>query len=496
MTLKKNLGNSTLWMSFAATGSSLVSFGIFIILSRLLQPEDIGLVAFALVVVEMGKILVNAGFAQAVVQHPFFDQRYASTCFFSNLFFAFVVTLLVIFIGAPLVSHYYQPTAGKILSVLSLIFFLEGAKAVHEGKLKREFAFHVIAMRTLSAGLLSGALGVFLAIQGYGVWALVWQQLTNHFVTSLLSIVYGKWKPSMVFSWSDFKQLMNFSSPLMLAQLINNISGSVFEFLVGIILGPASLGFYRVGGRALYILQDIVLKPFEHTALSALSRLDNRSEQAQGALRMLRMSAYLTLPIFFGAAAMAPDFIVGVFGEKWHASGSIMTILAIALAPLVIGYHTNAALTASGHSRYVMLQACSALTLSLLLGATSIPFGLMTTAYAFALRNYLVTALQLVLFKKIFNTSWTSMLNTFLPSGLASLIMFAMVFGANHWSVFAMPALIKFIALCCLGCLIYLVLMTTLFRSETRNFFKESLDLAPTKFKPVINRLQGITRLT
>lgn len=496
MNLKKRLGSSTLWMSLAASGNSIVSFIIFIVLSRILAPAEIGLVAFALLVVEIGKILVNAGFAQAIVQHPQFEQRYASTCFFANLCFALLVTLAVIFIAAPLIAHFYQPKAGEVLVVLSAIFFIEGAKAVHEGKLKREFAFNVIALRTIAAGLTSGALGIYLAIQGYGVWALVCQQLMNQFITSLVTIICGKWMPSWTFSWIDFKQLLKFSSPLMMAQLIGNISTSVFEFLVGIILGPAALGFYRVGGRALYILQEVVLKPFEYTALSALSRLETPQQQAQGTLRMLRMSTYLTLPIFFGAAAVAPEFIALAFGDKWQPSGNLMSILALGIAPMIIGYHTNAALTASNNAHYVMFQAAAALVLSIGLGAISIPQGLTATAIAFAVRNYLLTGLQLYFFNKKFQAGWINISKAFLSSGIASWIMFFIVYQANRYLSEQLHPALNILVLCTLGGLVYLCLMTTAFRKETKNFFKESLDLAPMKIKPIISRLQGLIKLS
>ncbi len=496
MTLKQRLGSSTLWMSLAASGNSLVSFVIFIVLSRILAPADIGLVAFALIVVEVGKILVNAGFAQAIVQHPQFEQGYASTCFFANLLFALIITLCVIFVGAPVISYFYQPIAGEVLIALSAIFLMEGLKAVHEGKLKREFAFKVIALRTVAAGIISGSVGIYLAVKGYGVWALVWQQLTNQLITSLFTIAFGKWMPSWTFSSTDFKQLIRFSSPLMFAQLIGNISTNTFELLVGIILGPAALGFYRVGGRALYILQDVVLKPFEHTALSALSRLHDTQQQAQGTLRMLRMSAYITLPIFFGAAALAPDFIALAFGEKWQPSGNIMTILAIGLAPLVIGYHVNAALTASGNSRYVMQQASVALVVSIGLGAVSIPFGLTATACAFAVRNYLLTGLQLYFFKKIFAVTWRSMATTCLTSGASAMIMFGVVYMANHLLSEYLPAAINIIALCALGGLTYVLLMAIVFRNETKHFLTESSGLAPAKLKPMIHQIQKLIKLT
>jgi O-antigen/teichoic acid export membrane protein len=309
MSLKKSFGKSTLWMSAAASGNSLISFVIFIILSRLLAPEEIGLVAFALIVVELGKILVNAGLPQAIVRYPEWDERYAATCFYLNLLLAALVTLLVFFVAAPVIAYYYDARAELLVQVLSIVFLLEGVKAVHEGKLKREFNFRAIALRTVVGSLLAGLVGVFLAFQGYGVWALVWQQLLNQLVVTLVTLNSARWLPGLQFSVADARALLAFSTPLTLAQMISNFASKIYEMLVGLLLGPAALGFFRVGGRALFILQEIVLKPFEQTLLPALARMTEREQRAQGTLRVMRMSAYFTFPIFFGAAALGPEFI-------------------------------------------------------------------------------------------------------------------------------------------------------------------------------------------
>ena len=496
MTLKKRLGSSTAWMSLAASGNSAISFIIFIVLSRILTPSDIGLVAFALIVVEIGKIIVNAGFSQAVVQKPEWDDVYASTCFYLNIIFSIVVTLVVIFIAAPLIGHYYQAQAEPIVKVLSIIFFIEGLKAVHEGKLKREFAFKVIAIRTILAGLIPGAVGIYLALHNFGVWALVWQQLLNQIVVTVLTLITAKWMPRFVFSFTQAKHLLAFSSPLMLSQLISNISSKIFELLIGIIIGPAALGFYRVGGRALYILQDIILKPFEHTALSALSRVNGVSQQARATVRMVRMSSYLTFPIFFGAAAVAPEFITLAFGEKWAESGNIMTILAIGIAPQIVGLHVNAALTASDNSRFVMLLAIIALIINCSLGALTVPLGLTATAWGFSFRSYLIAGLSLFFFRYIFDISCNDMLKNLAPSFIASTIMFAVVFVSKSLFENHLPAALNIIVLCAIGAISYMLLMIILFKKETKNFFTESIDIAPSNVKPYIGAIQRLINLT
>lgn len=495
MALKKSLGRSTVWMSAAASGNSIISFLIFIVLSRILAPAEIGLVAFALIVVEAGKIIVNAGFPQAIVQRQTWDETYASTCFYLNLLFALSVTLLIYFVGVPLVAHYYEPAAGPILQVLSVIFFIEGVKAVHEGKLKREFAFQVIALRTVAGGLISGAVGIYLAIKGYGVWALVWQQLINHAIITSFTLASAKWLPRLVFSKDDSKQLLNFSTPLMFAQLIGNISSKIFEILIGVIIGPAALGFFRVGGRALFILQEIVLKPFEQTLLSALSRIPERSLQAEGTLRVIRMSAYLTFPIFFGAAAVGPEFIIFAFGHKWELSGNIMTILALGTAPLVIGYQINGALTASGNSRMVMALASTVFVINCTLALSTIPFGLIAAACGFAIRSYLTIFFNMYFFRKVFGTSILSIVKTVAPALAASLCMFGVIMAMKFtWTNSLHPAL-GLCILCLAGALSYVILMTTLFRTETKNFFHEGADLVPKKIKPAFTAVQRLLKL-
>ena len=496
MNIKSQLGKGTAWMSLAASGNSAISFVIFIVLSRLLSPAEIGLVAFALIIVELGKIIVNGGFSQAVVQKAEWDNNYASTCFYLNLFFSIAVALIVVGVIAPLVARYYQVEAGTILNVLSVIFFLEGTKAVHEGKLKRDFAFKIIAIRTILAGLIPGAIGIFLAYRGYGVWALVAQQILNQIVVTILTLFTAKWMPSLTFSKDFARQILKFSSPLMLAQFIGNASSKIFELMIGIMIGPAALGFYRVGGRALYILQDILLKPFEHTALSALARVEGKANQGKAAVRMIRFGAFLIFPLFFGAAAIAPAFIVFAFGIKWEMSGEIMTILSFGIAPFVIGLHINAALTASGHSKMVMTIAAVSFAINCCLGLIFVPYGLVIAAWAFSFRGFIINCMGIFWFKKAFDVPISQIPKAVAPSLIASLLMFVAIHFATPLLANTIPALLNIAILCALGGLIYIFVMLVVFKSATGVIFTEAEDIAPQKFKPILISLRKGMRLT
>lgn len=499
MSLKKSFGKSTLWMSAAASGNSIISFVIFIILSRLLAPEEIGLVAFALIIVELGKIMVNAGLPQAIVRHAEWDERYAATCFYLNIALAALVTLIVFFIAAPVIAHYYDARGELLVQVLSIVFLLEGMKAVHEGKLKREFNFRAIALRTVVGSFLAGLVGIWLAFKGYGVWALVWQQLLNQILITLITWKSARWLPSLQFSFAHARSLLRFSTPLTLAQIISNFASKIYEMLVGVLLGPAALGFFRVGGRALFILQEIVLKPFEQTLLPALARMTEREQRAQGTLRVMRMSAYFTFPIFFGAAALGPEFIQLAFTDKWAQSGQVMMLLALGIAPLVIGYQVNAALTAGGHSQRVMMLASITFGLNCVLGFLLVPYGIVAAAAGFAARTYLSIFFNMYFFKQIFGITIATQVRTVAPTFVASLMMLGVVLLAKYYVLphvaNDMHVGVKLLLLAGLGGLVYALIMSCIFRQETKHFLGESAALAPARAKPLINYLLRFLRL-
>ncbi len=487
--IKRKLSSSTLWMSLSASGLSLISFAIFIVLSRILSVTEIGVMGFALLLVETGKLLVNAGFTQALVQREHWDQAYASSCFFIGMAIALALSLLNLGLIAPLVAQYYALEAGPVLASLTAIFILEAVKTVQDAKLRREFRFKSIALRTICSNLSAGALGVYLALTGAGIWALVWQQLLSHLLMSLISLSSARWVPSFTLAWGQLRQLFQFSLPLMFAQLVAYLCTSLLEFFVGIFLGPAALGLYRVAGRALFILQDIVLKPFEHTALAALSRLEQASIRAQAALRMMRVSSYLAFPVFFGTAAIAPDFIQLLFGSKWLESGQLMVVLALGTAPMAITYQLQAALSAQDKTTWVMWIAWASLISSALIGVSLCRYSLEATAWGFLARNYLLVLFTLVLFARAFNCSLARCFTLLMPSLAGACLMLALLTAAKYWLPPQHPAL-RILELCLLGGLSYIAVMYSLMRAETRNFLQELAPLAPSRFRPLLERLQ------
>jgi O-antigen/teichoic acid export membrane protein len=491
---KATFGKSTAWMSLAASGSSIVSFFIFIVLSRLLNAEDIGLVAFALIITELGKIIISSGFSQVIIQKREWNHNFSSTCFYLNCVFAIIVSFIVFFIIAPLSGRYFDEKAELILQVFSLFFFFEGLQKVHEGKLKREFKFKVIALRTILASFIPGAIGIYFAFKGYGVWALVIQQGLNQMIVTTLTVFTANWSPSLTFSKIFAKEILHFSLPLMGAQLIFTFGAKLFELLTALIIGPAALGFYRVAGRALYIAQDIILKPFDHTALSLLSRMDGKTKQANAVLRIIAFSGFLIMPIFWGIAAIAPSFINLAFGEKWALSGDLMMILAIGLTPSLIGIFVKAALTTNKKTKMLVQMASTSFVLNCCLGLIFVPFGLEWAAIGFMFKNFLTNGLSLFWLRSVLGIPLSKIPKLLLPSFTASLIMYIAIQLMNSLINAHLSTIFTMVFLCLFGALVYIIIMFCIFKTSTHAALCEVMDLTPQKFKPYILSLKGFTK--
>lgn len=172
-----------------------------------------------------------------------------------------------------------------------------------------------------------------------------------------------------------------------------------------------------------------------------------------------------------------------------------MTLLALGIAPLVIGYQVNAALTASGHSQRVMVLASITFALNCLLGFLLVPYGILAAAAGFALRSYLSIFFNMYFFKQVFEVGIGQQLRTVAPTFAASLMMLGIVLLAKYTLPGDIGLGIRLLLLAGLGALSYVAIMSCIFRQETKHFLGESAAMAPAKAKPVINYVQRLLRL-
>jgi PST family polysaccharide transporter len=318
-------------MGFATWINQAVALTAFIILGRLLAPDDFGVVAAASVVLWLLRVLVDQGFGQVLVQRADLTAAHVDTAFWTAVATGVLIALLTV-ASAPLVADLYSlPELTPVLRALSVVFLFVALDSTQSALLAREMKFRVQALRRLGASLISGATAIGLAFAGAGVWALVAQALAYEGLLVVLLWSLVSWRPRLRFSWVEFRELFGFGMRMTAIRILTNVGAYADNLLIGIVVGAVALGYYVVGFRVVVVINTLIALALTQVVLSAFSRLQHDLTALNSALyRSTRLTAGISLPIYVGLALVAHPLTVFIFGEKWAPSAPVMQALTIA----------------------------------------------------------------------------------------------------------------------------------------------------------------------
>lgn len=204
--LKRKSIIGTLWSFIETFSLKLIQFIINVIMARLLMPEDYGVITIVYTLIVISQVFIDGGFATTLIQDKHKSEKDYSTIFTFNVFVS-ILCYLLLFSIAPLLSEFYNTDIILPIRVLSLNLILSAFVAIHRIKLTVAVNFKMLAKVNVISAAISGILGVWGAYNGYGVWALIFQYLSNGIVSSFLLIVVLKWKPICFFNPQSFKRL-------------------------------------------------------------------------------------------------------------------------------------------------------------------------------------------------------------------------------------------------------------------------------------------------
>jgi O-antigen/teichoic acid export membrane protein len=319
------------WMGLASWTNQAVALATFVVLGRLLAPDDFGLVAAASVVLWLLRVLVDQGFSQVLVQRQDLTELHVDTAFWTALGTGAGLALLTA-ATAPLVADLYSlPELTGVLRALSVVFVFAALDSTQSALLSRRMSFRTQAVRRLGASLASGAVAISLAFSGAGVWALVAQTLVYEGLIAALLWSLVSWRPRWRFSVPCFKQLFGFGFRLTLVRVLTNVGAYGDNLLIGVFVGALALGYYVVGFRVVVVINALISLALMQVVLSAFSRLQHDRGLLNAAFyRSTRLAAGISLPVYVGLAVVAHPLTVLVFGEKWAPSAPVMQALTLA----------------------------------------------------------------------------------------------------------------------------------------------------------------------
>ena len=226
-----------------------VSFILSIILARILLPSEYGIIAMVMVFINIANVFTSTGFGEALVQKKDADELDFSTVFFCTLSLSIVI-YIILFIGAPYIAEFYHTKEIiLVLRILSIKIVLSSIATVQHAYVQKRMIFKKFFFSTLGGTVISGILGIVLAYSGFGVWALVFQYLTNTIIDILVLLKTVPWHPRLIFSVERAKQLMDFGWKLVFSNLINVVYNESRSLIIGRSYSSADLAYYNKGNQ-------------------------------------------------------------------------------------------------------------------------------------------------------------------------------------------------------------------------------------------------------
>ena len=319
---------STITGQVARIGVQLCSLAV---LSRLLDPEDYGLVALVLAVVAAGEVFRDFGLSAAAVQAKALTDRQRDGLFWLNAALGALLTTVLV-LAAPLVAlAFRQPELAPITRVLALTFVVNGCSTQYRAHLQRSLRFSRLAGVDVTAQVAGVGLGIGLAVAGAGYWALVAQQLGQAVTGLLLLVVVAGWLPGLPRRGAGVRPLVRFGWQYVAGQLVAYVGKNVDSLIVGARFGPVPLGFYNRAYTALMGPLGQLRAPTTTVALPVLSRLqDDESRFGAYVQRGQVALGYTFLPVIAVAAGAADPLVRILLGDKWLAVVPIFSALAFA----------------------------------------------------------------------------------------------------------------------------------------------------------------------
>lgn len=327
---KEQFAKGTIWKlleRFTGRGIALV---ISIVLSRILTPDDYGLIALTTVFTNLSEILIDAGFSIALIRKKEVDDGDYSCVFSISVGISLLLYVVLFFISPSVAQYYEKPELTGVLRVMSLVLFIQAFASTRNAYVNRNMQFKLLMKCNTIAAIMSGAAGIGCAYLGFGVWALVAQRLFQQTIITAMLFIKIRWRPKFSFDKTKFKDLFGFSAGVIGASLVNYVENCVNSLIIGKHYSVADLGYYDKGN---ILPEQISLNSFgamTNVLLPTVSSYQNDIVKLKRVIRkVITYTSFILFPVMLGLLMVSKDVVLVLFSEKWLASVPLMQCICI-----------------------------------------------------------------------------------------------------------------------------------------------------------------------
>ena len=443
-----------LWRFAERCGAQGVSFVVSVVLARLLVPEVYGTIALVTVFTAILNVFVDSGLGSALVQKKDADDLDFSSVFYFNVAVCCLL-YLGMFFAAPFIAEFYnRPELTPVIRVLSLTLVISGVKNVQQAYVSRTMQFKRFFFATLGGTVGAAGIGIAMAYCGFGVWALVIQQIFNATVDTVILWITVRWRPKRMFSWKRLKGLFSFGWKLLVSALLDTVYGNLRQLIIGKMYSSADLAQYNRGRQFPDVIITNINSSIDSVLLPTMARVQEDAAQVKGMTRRaMKTSTYIMAPLMMGLAFCAQPVVRLVLTEKWLPCVPFMQIFCITYMFYPVHTANLNAIKAMGRSDLFLKLEIVKKVVGLVLLLSTMWFGVMAMAYSLLVSTLTGMIINSWPNKRLLRYSYFEQMKDILPGILLAVLMGCCVYPIQ-W--LGLPDIVSLLLQVPLGALIYM----------------------------------------
>lgn len=477
--LKQKAASGMVWTALQKYSTMFIQFISGIILARLLTPYDYGCIGMLSIFMVLAEAFIDGGFGSALIQKKQPTQDDYSTIFWWNLGMALLM-YAILFVSAPAISRFYEiPLLCDVLRVQGLVLFIYAFNIVQRNQLRKKLNFRLLSIVTIITSVTSLAVTIFMAYKGFGVWALVAQNLITGAIPAFVFWFFVKWRPIWVFSKKSFKELFSFGVYMFLTSLINQFCSKLGRLLIGKVYSPITLGYYSKAAGTEELASRSISSIMTQVTYPIYVQVQDDMVAMRNMIKRLTMTlSYITFPMMFILLLCAKPIFVLLYSDRWLQSVPYFQVLCLVGLSSCLQSINTQPIAAIGKSKTMFLWTLAKRTfgLTFMIGGLFL-FGMKGFLVGVVLFNWFCYFVNIGLVSKHIGYKWTRQLLDLMPVTIVCLLAFVICYLLGRWMQLSLylDGIIKFLVFWA----IYLG-WSFIYKPDSYTYF---LTIIPVKFR-------------
>lgn len=436
--LKQKTISGLSWSFIDKFASQFIGFVVGIVLARLLTPAEFGLIGMLTIFIALSNVFIQSGFNQALIRKIDCNESDYATVFYFNLTVS-LIFYIVLYLISDLISNFYnQEQLSDLIKVLGLTLIINALTIIQQTTLTKRVDFKLLTKVSLISAIGSGIVGVSLAFAGFGVWSLVYIQLTKGAITSVLLWSWNKWYPKEKFSFETFKVLFKFSGNLMVLGIIDTIYRNVYYLIIGKYYPAANLGHYTRAENFKKLPAETLSSIIDRVSFPVLSSIQSDKNKYKEVFRkLLKTSSLISFVLLMLLSAVSRELTVVLMGPEWLLSGEYLEILCFSALFFPLNKMFSSVLKIEGRSDLILKLGIIRKFMAIPVILTAIFIGIKAMLFVLVVQQIGAAILMSSYGAKYAGLSLRIVFSDLIPFFLVGIIMFLLLTAIGYVLTFA-----------------------------------------------------------